>query len=103
MLLPDDLVNILLAVLVGGVIAVERWIGNIRDGRPYEVVYELKPYKHHPLDRLFRDSGLRITRQRRSKAGRRLVSTWRVTGSPASHEQLIQQMLADPDIEEFRF
>jgi len=26
-----------------------------------------------------------------------------VTGSPASHEQPIQHMLADPDIEEFRF
>jgi len=26
-----------------------------------------------------------------------------VTGSPASREQLIQHMLADPDIEEFRF
>ncbi|OLC00434.1 MAG: hypothetical protein AUH30_02585 [Candidatus Rokubacteria bacterium 13_1_40CM_68_15] len=90
-------------LVLWGFPAVERWIGNIRDERTYEVVYGLKPDKHHALDQLFRDSGLRIIRQRRSKAGSRLVSTWRVTGSPASHEQLIQQMLADPDIEEFRF
>ena len=76
---------------------------NIRDERTYEIVYGLEPDKHHALEQLFRDSGLRIVRQRRSKSGSRLVSTWRVTGSPASHEQRIQHMLADPDIEEFRF
>jgi len=90
-------------LVLWGFPAVERWIGNIRDERTYEVVYGLEPDKHRALEQLFRDSGLRIVRQRQSKAGSRLVSTWRVTGSPASHEQLIQHMLADPDIEEFRF
>jgi hypothetical protein len=90
-------------LVLWGFPAVERWIGNIRDERTYDVVYGLEPDKHHALEQLFRDSGFRIVRQSQSKTGSRLVFTWRLTGSPASHEQLIPPMLADRDIEELRF
>ena len=65
MLLPDDLVKILLAVLVGGAFGVER---ELRD----------------------KAAGLRTL-------------IFISVGATCSRCSLIQHMLADPDIEEFRF
>jgi len=56
-----------------------------------------------PWSSCFEAAGCGSFASAQSTSGSRLVSTWRVTGSPASHEQPIQHMLADPDIEEFRF
>ncbi|RPJ79934.1 MAG: MgtC/SapB family protein [Acidobacteria bacterium] len=88
-------------VVLWGFPLLEHRIDNIREERSYEVVFS-RPEKYPAVERWFHDSGLRIVRHRQDKLGPRLVCSWQVTGSPRGHGQLIEQLLADPDIEEVR-
>lgn len=89
-------------LILGGFPLLEHWIGRIHEERTYEVVYGLQADKARAVEQLFRESGLRVVRRRPSKVGSRMVCSWDVTGSARRHEQLIQQVLTDPEIEEFR-
>lgn len=88
-------------VVLWGFPLLERRIDSIREERTYEIVFA-RPEKCEAIERLFQDSRLRIVRHRESRVGGRLMCTWQATGKPRAHRQLIQRLLADPEIDELR-
>jgi len=49
------------------------------------------------------ENKLQLRSQKRVKRGDRLICTWDIWGSYSSHEQFVDKLLADEEIEEFHF
>jgi putative Mg2+ transporter-C (MgtC) family protein len=90
-------------LILGGFPLIERWVDRVRDERSYEVVAALSAEKASALDRLFRDSGLRVLRHRQAKNGARMTCCWQVAGSRDAHDWVVQRLLADPEVDELRY
>ncbi len=82
---------------------IEAWIDNIRDQRSYEIVCQASPEKLEQLAATFRQCGLRIRGHKQIRTGSKLTCTWEAYGSPQCHDQLAAKLLADADVQEFRF
>lgn len=82
---------------------VGNWIDAHREQRVYEIVCQADPEKLAQLEALFRECGLRLRRQRQSKAGGEMVCSWETYGTPRQHEKLVRAVLADDEIREARF
>lgn len=82
---------------------VEHWIDNIREEHTYEVVCTLNAEKFEQLENSLRQCGLKVRGRRQVKAGANMVCTWETSGRPRHHERLMQQLIADPDVREFKF
>ncbi len=83
--------------------ALEHWIDNIREEREYELVFPFRTEKIASLEVLFHDHHLRVTERKHHKIGKLMTCTWKITGSPAHHEQLLYVLLADKSIESLRY
>ncbi|MCI0526667.1 MAG: MgtC/SapB family protein [Nitrospira sp.] len=81
----------------------EQWIDNIREERTYEVVCSLNPAKFAELEKVFRQYGLHVRSHRQIKSGETMTFSWQASGSPKSHELLIQKLFTDVEVKEFRF
>ena len=78
----------------------ERWIDGLRHSHAYVVHCALNPQLYTELDQLVRASGVTVYARRRTKSGTRMVCTWSTVGRPACHEQLLNQLMAHPAVEE---
>lgn len=75
-------------------------IDNIYDIRTYEIVTLVSKPGIETTQRLIGECGLRVMKRRRSKIGGKITSTWQVSGFPKHHEQFVEKLFAQEDIEE---
>lgn len=120
-LLPEDLLKLLLAVLVGGLIGLEREfrdkaagfrtiilicietrIESARDARTYEVVFPNDRKTSKELEDLALEIGLKITGQSRTKSGGEMILSLNVTGSTEQHERFSDKLLAHAEVKQFK-
>jgi putative Mg2+ transporter-C (MgtC) family protein len=97
------LVTVVTLLILWAFPVLERWVDSIRDERDYEIVVPLAGDKAGTLDRLFRESGLRIVKRRQAKIGGRVTCSWKVVGPPRLHDQVARQLRDDADVEELRY
>ncbi len=83
--------------------AIEHRIEGLREEREYEIAFPFRPEKTAALEALFHEHHLRITERKQSKNGPQMTCTWQTAGSPAEQEQLLQELLRDPEIETLRY
>jgi len=81
----------------------EKRIDQFQETRSYEFTSPLKSQKYRQLEGSLTDYKLQLRSQKRVKRGDRLVCSWDVWGSCSSHEQFVDKLLADEEIEEFHF
>jgi putative Mg2+ transporter-C (MgtC) family protein len=80
----------------------EDWINKVHDTRTYEVVCPPDKDKLQEVESLFLESGLRVIRNKRMKSKSGTITVWYAAGGPGKHEQLVEKLLAHPDVREFR-
>lgn len=81
----------------------EDWVDALREERTYEVTTPVAAGSGEAMGKLFTEAGLKIHGLHRAKVGGKLVSTWNVSGTTDRHERVIQRLLEDVRVEEFRF
>jgi putative Mg2+ transporter-C (MgtC) family protein len=80
----------------------EDWINKVHDTRTYEIVCPPGKDKLQEVERLFLESGLRVNRNKRMKSEGGTITIWYAAGKPGKHEQLVEKLMAHPDVREFR-
>jgi putative Mg2+ transporter-C (MgtC) family protein len=81
----------------------EKRIDQFNEGHNYEITSSLKCDKFRQVEAALRECGLQVRNHKRMKRGDKLIGTWDVWGSLAGHEQFVDKLLADQEIEEFHF
>jgi putative Mg2+ transporter-C (MgtC) family protein len=81
----------------------EHRIDDLREEREIELVVPFLPEKVRALEALLEENRIRILEQSHYKTGARFTIHWKTSGSPARHEQFIQILLQDPEIESIRY
>lgn len=80
----------------------ENWINKVHDTRTYEVVCAPGKDKLQEVEKLFLESGLHVRRNKRMKSESGTIFIWYTQGKPGRHEQLVEKLIAHPDVKEFR-
>jgi putative Mg2+ transporter-C (MgtC) family protein len=80
----------------------EDLINRVHDTCTYEVVCPPDEDKLREVENLIRNSGLRVNRNKRMKSEAGLTTVWYARGRPEKHEQLVNRLMAHPDVTEFR-
>ena len=94
----------LLSVLIlYTMMSVEKFIDRINRVRKYKIVCEYHQHTLKHYEKLFEEVGLSHERGAQSRIDSRIIGNWIVMGAQSKHEQLIQKLLADPDVKEFDF
>jgi putative Mg2+ transporter-C (MgtC) family protein len=83
--------------------AFEKRIDKFQEARSYEFMCRIKSPKVHQLEAWLGEFNLELRNQKRLKRGDKLICNWDVWGSCSGHEQFVDRLLADEEIEEFRF
>lgn len=81
----------------------EKRIDQFREARSYEFVSALKSHKPHQLEALLHEYNLELRNEKRIKRGDKLICSWDIWGACSGHERFVEKLLADEEIEEFRF
>jgi putative Mg2+ transporter-C (MgtC) family protein len=81
----------------------EKWIYNVRERRTYEMVSGVEPNRIIELEKLFQDSGLNVRGHKLIKKHDELTCIVEAYGAPNQHEQVIDKLLTNEDIREFRY
>ena len=81
---------------------IEEWIYNFREGRTYEVVLAIDKHKPEQLESVFQRSGLRVKNKKILKCGEEMTVSWEAYGAPEGHSQLMEDLLADQEVKEFK-
>lgn len=82
----------------------ESWIDRIRESRTYKIVISTKGIKHVALvQKALEKCSLRALEHHQTKSEKSITVTWRISGSPKSHEKFIQLLLTDKDILELDY
>jgi putative Mg2+ transporter-C (MgtC) family protein len=77
----------------------ESWIGRIGESRLYQVrVPDAEAFRQ--VDERFKNSGLRVERRKRMRSASGMTGVWSTSGHHARQEALVDQLLADPVVEE---
>jgi putative Mg2+ transporter-C (MgtC) family protein len=82
---------------------VEHWVDNMRKERTYEIVCGLSLEKTASLAKVFTANGVRVKERHQVKAGDKITCRWVTSGAPKAHERLVNQLFADPEVQELRF
>lgn len=69
----------------------------------YRIVCVYHQDKIKSLQNFFSESGLRIISKRNCRRGNEITCTWRAIGGMASHQTIVDNLLADPEIHEFEY
>jgi endonuclease III len=77
-------------------------INKVHDTHTYEVVCAPGQDKLQEIEKLFRESGLHVRRNKRIKSESGTISIWYAQGKPEKHDQLVETLIAHPDVKEFR-
>jgi hypothetical protein len=81
----------------------EQWIYNVREMRTYEMVCDIEQDRLKDLERIFRDCGLRVRGHKLVKRDEEMVCLVDAYGAPEDHERLMDRLLAETDVKEFRY
>ncbi len=84
-------------------VRIEDWIGRHRSEREYEVVVSANSAKLDEIDALFAQSGLRLKNHHCLKLRDGFSCHWMASGSPEKHGQLVEKLLADPEVKELKY
>jgi putative Mg2+ transporter-C (MgtC) family protein len=90
-------------VILWGFPKIEELIYNVRERRTYEMVCEIDLDRPNELERLFQECGLRVKGHKLVKREEGMVFTIDAYGPPGSHERVMEKLLADRDVREFRY
>jgi putative Mg2+ transporter-C (MgtC) family protein len=80
---------------------IEHWIDNVRDVRTYQVTSPISSELFADIEGMIRACGLRAQHGKRTRAENQMVCTWDVFGTPSGHQQLIEKLLAHPEVTGF--
>ena len=81
----------------------EHWLDYLREERNYEVVCAFRLKKYQELENTFQQSGLHIHSHRRAKSPQGMLCSWQASGKMKAHERLIELLMTDDEVIEFRF
>ncbi len=81
----------------------EEVIYDIREMRTYEIVCEINSERLKELEGTFQDCGLRVKRHKLVKKNNEMVCIINTYGSPKDHELVMEKLLVDVDVKEFRY
>jgi putative Mg2+ transporter-C (MgtC) family protein len=81
----------------------EHWIDNLREEHLYEITCAATPENAERILLLLKNSGLHYHEFKPHKSGPDLHWSGQLSGAPHKHEQLIQKLLADPEVKNFHF
>lgn len=82
---------------------VEEWIYNVREGRTYEMVASIGRHELRELEETFEECGLQVKRHKQLKSSGDILYVVEAFGSPACHERLMERMVEDEKVKEFRY
>jgi putative Mg2+ transporter-C (MgtC) family protein len=97
------------AALVGAMVILwvfprfEEWIYSVRDRRTYEIVCDISRDRLTELEGLFRGCGLRVKGHNLVKKDEDMICIIDAYGSPASHERVMENLLSEAAVKEFRY
>jgi putative Mg2+ transporter-C (MgtC) family protein len=100
---------IVFSALVGAMVVLwvfprfEEWIYNVRTMRTYEMVCDVNGGRLKDLEALFQDCGLKVRKHKMVKKPEEMVCTVEAYGPPSKHEQVMQKLMADEEVREFRY
>ena len=81
----------------------EEWIYSVRDRRTYEIVCDIDRDRLKALEDLFRTCGLRVQGHNLVKKDDDMICILDADGAPGSHERVMEKLLAEADVKEFRY
>lgn len=82
---------------------VEEWIYNVRERRTYEIVCKISRIGSNELERLMQDCGVRVKGHKLIKNGKELKCIIDAYGPPKNHERVMDKLLQESDVKEFRY
>jgi putative Mg2+ transporter-C (MgtC) family protein len=103
------LFEIVLLALIGAMIILwifpkfEEWIYNVRSMRTYEMVCEVNRDKLKELEGTFRDCGLSVKGHKLIKKDNEMVCIIDAYGAPEHHERVMENLLIENEVKEFRY
>jgi hypothetical protein len=81
----------------------EEWIYGARDERTYEIVCGVGRDRLREMEEMFRECGLRVKGHNLVKKDQDMVCIIDAYGSPDCHERVMDRLLAESDVKEFRY
>jgi putative Mg2+ transporter-C (MgtC) family protein len=100
--LLSGVVGVLVLVVLWAFPLLERIVGNIQDGRVYEVVVLPGSHKCAEVGELLRASGRRVKLLRQERSGDKLTVAWHVIAHTRVHDELGRSLLNDAELLEVR-
>ena len=97
------LVTVIAMVVLWAFPKLEGYIEHAREHHTYELVFPISMEKLAQLQELFPQCGLRTEGQKQWKQGAVMRCSWEAYGPPQAHERLVRTLMADADVNEFRF
>ena len=82
---------------------VEALIYNVRERRTYKMICEINHDKIEELERLFQGCGLEVQGHKLSKKNQNMVCIIDAYGASEKHDRVLEKLLADTNIKEFRY
>ena len=80
----------------------ELWIDSIRESRVYRIVISAEDLtKLEKIQNALQSAGLKVFEHHQSKSGGIITGTWHTMGTPKHHEEFVEVMLRDKEIQEF--
>jgi uncharacterized membrane protein YhiD involved in acid resistance len=74
-----------------------------RETRTYEIVYPDRDLKHKELETIYHECGMRVRNSKRLKRNGEMISVWELEGRANDHSCLVEKLLADQEIKEFKY
>jgi putative Mg2+ transporter-C (MgtC) family protein len=87
--------------VLGGLPLVERMFQRANALKPYKITLVQDASKPDRLKQQFKEAGLSVRDEMRSKGKDTIVVTWSVGGNPEAHRKICTTMIQDPEIKEF--
>jgi putative Mg2+ transporter-C (MgtC) family protein len=81
----------------------EEWIYNVRERRTYEIVCEITSNRLKEMEGLFRDCGLGVKGHKLIKKDDEMVCIIDSYGTPENHENVMEKLLVEKEVKEFRY
>jgi len=120
-LFPEDILKLLLALALGGIIgaerelrdkdagfrtlmficALERMMGTVSQVRTYSITTSADRVRFADITERFRQYNLLVMKGQVKREGSDMVCTWTVSGRPKDHEAMSTELFDDPLITKF--
>jgi putative Mg2+ transporter-C (MgtC) family protein len=81
----------------------EHWLDNVHETRTYEITLPASSPRRAKLEESFRAHELRVHEHNETRSGRNAITTWKTSGRPRYHKEMVAQLMADRSVIEFRF